>query len=106
MNEKQLLDIIHVISSCLQAFVVVMALVAFGHVDNKRAWWWFVLASVVVFTRRLTAVYESIFAVNTNILEGIQTISISVMWLIFILIRTDNFKRNPNGANNGPKGIV
>ena len=105
MNEKQVLDIIQVVSSCLQAFVIVMALVAFGHVDNKRAWWWFVLASVVVFTRRLTAVYASIFALNTAILEGLQTISISIMWLIFILIRTDYFKRN--GAYNGkPKRIV
>ena len=101
MNEKQILDMMHIVSSCLQAFVIILALMAFSHVDNKRAWWWFVLASLFVFTRRLTASVEALLNVNTDMLEAIQTVSISIMWILFIIIRTDKFKykgRNSNGS--------
>lgn len=97
MNEEKLLELLIIISSCMQAFVVVMAMVALGHVQNKRAWKWFILAGVLVFARRLTGTIECLYDLDTNVIENLTTIVISIMWLLFIFVRTD-YLRSKDGS--------
>src|SRR5512137_2148938 len=88
MSEAKLLEFMIVISMCLQGFVILLALILYGYIPDKSAWKWFLLASIVVFARRLTATYEFLSAINTNMLEALETAVISLMWIIYVLKRS------------------
>ena len=89
MNQLTLFEIVIVLSMFLQACVLILSLIAFGHIPDKKAWKWFIFAAILVFTRRLTGVFEQLSGMDTHLTENAQTILISAMWIIYILKRTD-----------------
>lgn len=87
------LEAMSVTSVCLQAFVVLLAMISYGFVEDKFAWRWFVAASLMVFIRRLTGMFEALLGSNTDDIEAIETVLISMMWILFMFIKTNGFKK-------------
>ena len=73
----------------IQAVVVVLSMIALGHVQNRRAWVCFIVAALLVFIRRATAGFEYVFGLNTDMIERLTTLVVSALWILFILHRTD-----------------
>lgn len=79
-----LVEVPAVLAMVMQAVVVMMALGAYSHVPDRGSWRWFVLAGLAVFARRLTAVAERAMGFDTTLLENIETVLISCLWIVYI----------------------
>lgn len=100
MTLDRLMDFLIVFGVAIQASVVLLSVIAYGYCVYKRAWFWFMLASIVVFVRRLTGFYATAYDVNLSVVQAVETIAISIMWLLFILFSTRMFRahRDVNGG--------
>lgn len=83
----------------LQATVILMALLAYGHKNIDRySWRWFIVASIIVFLRRITHMVELSWDFNVELIEFVETLLISVAWIFYVWRRTCGFtneKRKP-----------
>lgn len=92
MTVDKFMDYLVVFGVAIQASVVLLSVIAYGYCVYKRAWFWFMMASIVVFVRRLTGFYASAYDVDLSVLQALETIAISIMWLLFILFSTKMFR--------------
>jgi hypothetical protein len=84
-------------SLILQAVMLIAALVAYGYIEDKRSWKWFIMGSLLILVRRVMALYSVVSDYNTIDEQSGLTAVISVIFLIYVWQRCKTGKRNSVG---------
>jgi len=94
MDQLTLLEILIVSCLVIQMVVVFLALVAYGNIEDRHAWKYFVLATTFIVLRRLVGIirYSTIDLKSLEV-EYFLTILISLFFIAYILKKTAWLKK-------------
>jgi hypothetical protein len=94
MAHLTLLEILVVACMIVQMVVVFLSLVAYAHIEDRKAWKYFILATTFIVLRRLIGIvrYSSVDFKSLE-MEYLITVFISFLFIAYILKKTDWFKK-------------
>ena len=94
MDHLTILEILVVACMVIQMVVVFLALIAYGDIEDRQAWKYFILATTFIVLRRLLGVvrYSTVDLKSLEV-EYSLTILISLFFIAYILKKTGWFKK-------------
>jgi hypothetical protein len=88
-----------VASIVLHMCMLIMALIAYSYIQDKKSWRWFILAALLVLIRRALALVGVAMDVSTVTWQSGTTILITLFWIVYIWERCKYGKRNDASDN-------